>query len=56
MTTSGVDPALFRQLLGRFATGVSVVTARRADGARVGMTASSIDFPARNSDTTGCMS
>ncbi len=42
MTTSGVDPALFRQLLGRFATGVTVVTTRRADGARVGMTASSI--------------
>src|SRR5437879_2840372 len=42
VTTSGVDPALFRQLLGRFATGVTVVTARRADGARVGMTASSI--------------
>ena len=42
MTTSGVDPALFRQLLGRFATGVTVVTTRRSDGARVGMTASSI--------------
>ena len=40
--SSGVDPALFRQLLGRFATGVTVVTTRRADGARVGMTASSI--------------
>ena len=40
--SSGVDAALFRQLLGRFATGVTVVTTRRSDGARVGMTASSI--------------
>src|SRR5438094_9627644 len=40
--SSGVDAALFRQLLGRFATGVTVVTTRRGDGARVGMTASSI--------------
>lgn len=39
---SGVDAAQFRQLLGRFATGVSVVTARRADGVPVGMTASSL--------------
>lgn len=40
--TSGVDAALFRQLLGRFATGVSVLTARDARGAPQGMTASSI--------------
>ena len=39
---TGVDAAQFRQLLGRFATGVSVVTARRADGQPVGMTASSL--------------
>jgi flavin reductase (DIM6/NTAB) family NADH-FMN oxidoreductase RutF len=39
---SGVDPAQFRQLLGRFATGVSVVTARAADGRPQGMTASSL--------------
>jgi flavin reductase (DIM6/NTAB) family NADH-FMN oxidoreductase RutF len=40
---AGVAPAQFRQLLGRFATGVTVVTARGAPGAEpVGMTASSI--------------
>ena len=38
----GVDAAQFRQLLGRFATGVTVLTARRGDGRPVGMTASSV--------------
>ena len=38
----GADPALFRQLLGRFATGVTIVTTRDAKGRPVGMTASSI--------------
>jgi flavin reductase (DIM6/NTAB) family NADH-FMN oxidoreductase RutF len=38
----GVDAAQFRQLMGRFATGVSVLTTRRPDGRLVGMTASSI--------------
>ncbi|HET7789277.1 MAG TPA: flavin reductase family protein [Gemmatimonadales bacterium] len=38
----GADPALFRQLLGRFATGVTVVTARGKDGKPIGMTASSV--------------
>lgn len=42
MTVPGVDPAQFRQLLGRFATGVTVVTARTADGRPIGMTASSV--------------
>ena len=37
-----VDAAVFRQLLGRFATGVSVVTTVNADGAPVGMTANSV--------------
>ncbi|HXV86142.1 MAG TPA: flavin reductase family protein [Gemmatimonadales bacterium] len=37
-----VDPALFRQLLGRFATGVTVVTAVDAQGRPGGMTASAI--------------
>ena len=37
-----VDPPRFRQLLGRFATGVVVVTARRPDGRDVGMTANSL--------------
>ena len=39
---SGADPALFRQLLGRFATGVTVVTTRDPAGRPVGMTASSV--------------
>ena len=39
---SDVDPARFRQLLGRFATGVSVVTADDAEGNPVGMTANSL--------------
>lgn len=37
-----VDPALFRQLLGRFATGVTVLTAVGPDGRPLGMTASSV--------------
>ena len=39
---SGVDPAQFRQLLGRFATGVTVLTTRDPAGRPVGMTASSV--------------
>lgn len=35
-----IDPALFRSVLGRFATGVTVVTARDADGRDHGMTVS----------------
>jgi len=42
VTMSGVDPATFRQLLGRFATGVTVVTTRTSDGRPLGMTASSV--------------
>ncbi len=42
MTMHGVEPPHFRQLLGRFATGVTVVTARGPDGGPVGMTASSV--------------
>jgi flavin reductase (DIM6/NTAB) family NADH-FMN oxidoreductase RutF len=38
----GVDAAQFRQLLGRFATGVTVLTTRGDDGQPVGMTASSV--------------
>ena len=37
-----VDPPRFRQLLGRFATGVAVVTTRTEDGRDVGMTANSV--------------
>jgi len=39
---NGVDAALFRRLLGSFATGVAVVTARDAAGRPAGMTASAI--------------
>ncbi|HYK83239.1 MAG TPA: flavin reductase family protein [Gemmatimonadales bacterium] len=42
MSVHGVDPAEFRQLLGRFATGVSVLTTRDAQGRPVGMTASAL--------------
>lgn len=38
----GVEPALFRQLLGRFATGVTVLTTRTPGGDPIGMTASSV--------------
>jgi flavin reductase (DIM6/NTAB) family NADH-FMN oxidoreductase RutF len=37
-----VEPAEFRQLLGRFTTGVCVLTARTADGRLQGMTANSL--------------
>lgn len=37
-----VDPARFRQLLGRFATGVTVVTADNAQGDPAGMTANTL--------------
>lgn len=42
MTTHAVDQAQFRQLLGRFATGVTVITARDAEGRPHGMTANSL--------------
>jgi flavin reductase (DIM6/NTAB) family NADH-FMN oxidoreductase RutF len=38
----GVDSPQFRQLLGRFATGVTVLTTRTPDGQSIGMTASSV--------------
>jgi 3-hydroxy-9,10-secoandrosta-1,3,5(10)-triene-9,17-dione monooxygenase reductase component len=38
----GVEPARFRELLGRFATGVTVLTTRGPDGRPIGMTASSV--------------
>ena len=37
-----MDPARFRQLLGRFATGVTVLTVRDPSGRPCGMTASSL--------------
>jgi flavin reductase (DIM6/NTAB) family NADH-FMN oxidoreductase RutF len=42
VTARGVEPPQFRQLLGRFATGVSVLTSRTAKGEPIGMTASSV--------------
>ena len=42
MSKTDVNPALFRQLLGRFATGVTVLTTRDQEGLPVGMTASSL--------------
>jgi flavin reductase (DIM6/NTAB) family NADH-FMN oxidoreductase RutF len=38
----GVDAPQFRQLLGRFATGVTVLTSRSPTGEPIGMTASSV--------------
>jgi flavin reductase (DIM6/NTAB) family NADH-FMN oxidoreductase RutF len=39
---SAVDPARFRQLLGRFATGVTVITTDDAGGNPAGMTANTL--------------
>jgi flavin reductase (DIM6/NTAB) family NADH-FMN oxidoreductase RutF len=42
VTARGVEAPQFRQLLGRFATGVTVVTSRTPQGEPIGMTASSV--------------
>lgn len=42
VTVSGVEAAEFRQLLGRFATGVTILTTRDPSGHPIGMTASSV--------------
>lgn len=42
MSVPPIDPARFRQLLGRFATGVTVLTVRDPGGQPAGMTASSL--------------
>lgn len=42
-TEHPLDPRSFRRALGNFATGVTVVTAADADGARVGVTANSFN-------------
>ena len=42
MNQSAVDQAQFRQLLGRFTTGVTVITARNPAGGLHGMTANSL--------------
>jgi flavin reductase (DIM6/NTAB) family NADH-FMN oxidoreductase RutF len=40
--TAPIDPRELRNALGRFATGVAVVTARAADGRPVGLTVNSV--------------
>ena len=42
MTDAAIGPAAFRELLGRFATGVTVVTTINTDRAPIGMTANSV--------------
>ncbi len=42
LASRGVEPPQFRQLLGRFATGVTVLTTRKPNGEPIGMTASSV--------------
>jgi flavin reductase (DIM6/NTAB) family NADH-FMN oxidoreductase RutF len=42
VTAPEVDAAQFRHLLGRFATGVSILTVTAADGRPLGMTANSL--------------
>lgn len=42
MSASGVGPDLFRELLGRFATGVTILTTRWPDGRPAGMTANAV--------------
>ena len=42
MSAPEIDPSHFRQLLGRFATGVSVLTVVTAEGRLLGMTANSL--------------
>lgn len=42
MSSPEVDPAQFRQLLGRFATGVTILTVVTPDGRPMGMTANSL--------------
>jgi len=42
VTTSAIDPFQFRQLLGHFATGVTVLTLTTPEGQPLGMTANSV--------------
>jgi flavin reductase (DIM6/NTAB) family NADH-FMN oxidoreductase RutF len=42
VSTPEIDPAQFRQLLGRFATGVTILTIAAPDGRPIGMTANSL--------------
>ena len=42
MTNTGIEPSAFRELLGRFATGVTVVTTVAEDATPAGMTANAV--------------
>jgi len=42
VSASEIDPSQFRQLLGRFATGVTILTTKTAEGRPLGMTANSL--------------
>jgi flavin reductase (DIM6/NTAB) family NADH-FMN oxidoreductase RutF len=42
VSAAGVGPDLFRELLGRFATGVTILTTRDASGRAFGMTANAV--------------
>jgi flavin reductase (DIM6/NTAB) family NADH-FMN oxidoreductase RutF len=42
VSTAAIDPAQFRQLLGHFATGVTVLTLATSEGRPLGMTANSL--------------
>lgn len=42
MNVPGIDPSQFRQLLGRFATGVTVLTVATPQGRPMGMTANTL--------------
>lgn len=42
MSAAEIDAAQFRQLLGRFATGVTIITVTAPDGRLLGMTANSL--------------
>jgi len=42
VTHAAIDPDRFRALMGRFATGVTIVTTTRPDGRPIGMTANSL--------------
>jgi flavin reductase (DIM6/NTAB) family NADH-FMN oxidoreductase RutF len=48
VSTAAIDPAQFRQLLGHFATGVTVLTLATPDGRPLGMTANSLSSVSLN--------
>lgn len=47
-TTAPIDPMEFRKALGAFATGVTIITARAADGTPLGMTVNSFNSVSLN--------